>query len=132
MRASCSFLLVFCCTSLFGQPAASVRFTYAVTGKPAAGMTVEMVSVQPPTRYTTDSAGRVPVALTNGRVRVTDPQTGVMLLDRGVVRPTPELAIAIPVRLTGQVTGFGTDPTRIEIDCGHGERMAVSDYQRVY
>ncbi|MCU1233315.1 MAG: hypothetical protein JWP63_1282, partial [Candidatus Solibacter sp.] len=99
MRLNLAAVTLCCCTGLFAQRAASTRFVYAVSGKPAAGMTVETMGAQPG-RYTTDGSGRIPVALGVGRVHVTDPQSGLMLLDTGIVSPSAELAIAIPIRLS--------------------------------
>jgi len=127
-----SAILLVCCSALLAQHAPSTRFVYAVSGAPAAGVKVDVSSGEKSTSYTTDSAGRIPVALPVGRVHVTDPQTGTALLEQGIATPTAEVAVGMPIQLTGEVSGFGNDPSHIEIDCGYGERVAVSDYERLH
>ncbi|MCU1233312.1 MAG: hypothetical protein JWP63_1279 [Candidatus Solibacter sp.] len=55
-----------------------------------------------------------------------------MLADRAFTDRAPaEIAIGLPVRVSGEVGGFGDDPARIEVDCAYGEKLSISDYQRM-
>jgi len=127
-----SAILLVCCSTLFGQHPSSTRFVYAISGAPAAEVKVDVSGADKDASYTTDASGRIPVTLPVGRVHVTDPKTGITLLEQGIASPTAELAIGMPLQLTGEVSGFGSDPAQIQIDCGYGERVAVSNYERLH
>ena len=114
----------------FAQTPARIRLIYAATGKPAAAVAVHVSRDGKSTTYTADRSGRIAAAVAPGQVFVTDPKTGTVLLSRGFSAAPTQIEIGMPIRVTGQVAGFGSDPSTIEIDCAYGERLPVSDYER--
>jgi hypothetical protein len=114
----------------FAQGPGRIRLIYAVSGKPAAGVAVQANRDGKSVQYTSDSAGRIAAQVASGLVFITDPKTGTVLLSRSFSAEPTVIEVGIPIKVTGQVTGFGSDPGKIEIDCAYGDRMPVSDYER--
>ena len=107
------------------------RFVYLITGQPAAGLEVSVLTPDGKrSNYTTDASGYVNSMATEGKLIVADPVTGIRLVDRMLGKPATEFKVPLPIRVRGVVSGFGKDPTSITIDCGYGPRLTVSDYQR--
>lgn len=123
-------LLLSLAGAAFGQGAADVRLVYALSGKPAAGVSVQVSHAGKIAKYTADARGRISAEIAPGRISVTDPRTGTLLLSSGYTTAPKEIEVGMPLRVSGEVAGFGSDPAHIEIDCGYGDRLTVSDYER--
>jgi hypothetical protein len=123
-------LLLSLAGAALAQSPRGIRLVYAVSGKPAAGVSVSVSRDGKATQYTADNAGRISAAVAPGQVFVTDPKTGTVLLSRGFSAEPKEIAIGIPIRVSGEVKGFGADPAKIEIDCAYGDRLTISEYER--
>jgi hypothetical protein len=126
-RLACIFLVI-----LFGLRAdAATRFVYAVSGLPAVGVKVQWAgpsgSLQ---QEMTDRRGAIPSTVGQGHVTVTDPKTNTVLLSQGYDDLREKVVVGVPVRLTGTVSRFGDDATKVEIDCGYEEPIPVSEYER--
>src|SRR5437879_6571616 len=104
----------------FAQTPARIRLIYAVSGKPAAGVEVHVSREGKSTKYTADRTGRIAAAVAPGQVFITDPKTRTVLLSRSFSAAPGEIEIGLPIRVSGQVAGFGSDPGKIEIDCAYG------------
>jgi hypothetical protein len=123
-------LLLSVAGAVFAQGPGRIRLIYAVSGKPAAGVAVQVSRDGRSAQYTSDSAGRIGTTVASGLVFISDPKTGTVLLSRSFSAEPTEIEIGMPIKVTGQVTGFGSDPGKVEIDCAYGDRMPVSDYER--
>jgi hypothetical protein len=107
------------------------RFVYLISEQPAAGLQVTVVTPDGKrSNYTTDASGYVGSMAREGKLIVTDPVTGIRLVDRMLDKPATEFKVPLPIRVRGVVSGFGKNPSSITIDCGYGPRLTVSDYQR--
>jgi hypothetical protein len=115
----------------FGQ-GSSTRLVYAITGRPAAAVVVDVFDASGKARHaTTDRSGRLAGLDSASRILVKHAGSGTILADRAFADRVPaEIMVGLPVRVSGEVSGFGDDPARIEVDCAYGERLPISDYQR--
>src|SRR5262249_27698863 len=108
------------------QGAGSLRVVYGPTGRPAAGLRV-IIDGRGDHEAVTGPDGIAQVVLDGTRLRVIDPQSGLVLLAR--LRPDfrNDVVVPLPVRITGVALGFGASP-RIRVGSGHP--IDASDFQR--
>jgi hypothetical protein len=104
-----------------------IRFVYGATSSPAAGVRVTIDGRGRFHEAITGPDGVAQIALDGRRLRVTDPQSGLLLLATFTFDRGKDVMVPLPVRITGSATGFGASP-RIRIGFGHP--ISAIDFQR--
>jgi hypothetical protein len=104
-----------------------IRLVYGPTGRPAAGLRVTIDGRGKYYEALTGPDGIAQIALDGARLRVTDPQSGLLLVATFTFDRGKDVLVPLAVRITGTATGFGASP-RIRIGSGHP--IDAVDFQR--
>ncbi len=127
-------------------PAERVRFTFALTRRPAAGLVATFSAPgggAPAPAQTLDADGALRLPAGDSGLRLVDPVSGLVLLAAASRAELAELRAAtregalelpLPVRLVGRVSmgagagGFSGPADQLELHVGVGPRISVADY----
>ncbi|MEM7644984.1 MAG: hypothetical protein AAF366_21085, partial [Pseudomonadota bacterium] len=116
---------------LRAQEAGRTVFTFAIDGDRATELVVRSGPAGDARIGITDSEGAVDFDLVPGWLQVIDSQTGATLIARFIDEPASEIVVPMPIRFTGRLLGFGTDPTAVTLHFGYGPDLPLADYQRL-